>query len=153
MGHNLPGQAVDKAGMNKLAPTALAFATLLGLGLTQVPDRSVAASAQEAGQDDTTQDEGLSARVDALEAEVVALKQQVATATALVEESARYLAGAKARSEALLTTFDAVEKAGFTAGINFHSRELLLAGMRAYAADEAKGLPGAKQPEPAAGKR
>jgi hypothetical protein len=118
--------------MKMLLPTGIALALLLGLGLAQTP---APAGAQDDG-----------ARIEALEAQVAALQADLAAQAKLVEETTRYLAGAKARSEALLQTFDAAEDAGFTAGINFHSREILLAGMRSYVRGEAQDLPGAPRP-------
>jgi hypothetical protein len=115
-----------------LAPTAVLLSLFLGLGLAQDPPP----------------DESLTQRVAALEEEVAALRKEVDAGKALAEETTRYLAGAKQRSDALLGTFDEAEKLGFTAGINFTSREVLLAGLRAYVRDEAAGLPGAKKAEP-----
>jgi hypothetical protein len=118
--------------MKTLLPTGLALALLLGLGLAQPP------SQDDGGAGDD-------ARLRALETEVTALKADLKANKLLLEETTRYLAGAKARSAALLKTFDEAQDAGFTAGINFRSREILLAGLRAYVSDEAAGLPGAKK--------
>jgi hypothetical protein len=120
--------------MKTLLPTGLALALLLGLGLAQAPSQDGGG----AGDD---------ARLRALETEVAALKDELKANKLLLEQTTRYLAGAKARSTALLKAFDQAQDAGFTAGINFHSREILLAGLRAYASDEAVGLPGEKKPQ------
>ena len=118
-------------------PTLAAVLALLGTGL-----------AQEASQDPQ---DPLDARVEALEQEVLALRAETAAQKALLEETTRYLAGAKQRSDDLLKTLDEAQKAGFTAGINYTSREILLAGFREYARGEAADVPGAppkkKEPE------
>jgi hypothetical protein len=125
--------------MKTLLPTAFALALLLGLGLAQTPTPApTPAPAPE-------QEESSAARLKALEAEVAALRNDVRANKQLLEEATRYLAGAKARSQGLLQTFDEAQQAGFTAGINYTSREILLAGFRAYASDEAAGLPGVQK--------
>ncbi|MEM7307178.1 MAG: hypothetical protein AAF682_10935 [Planctomycetota bacterium] len=102
-------------------------------------------------QDDPPQEDPLAERVQALEDEVASLKRDLAAKTAKNEEILRYLAGEKTRGTALLRTFDEAEQAGFTAGINFRSREILLAGLRAYVNDAQKGLPGGKKADSAGG--
>jgi hypothetical protein len=121
--------------MKNLLPIAVALSLFLGLGLAQDPPPEQAP------------DQALAHRVEVLEQEVLTLKQEVQAGKALAVETARYIEGAKERSEALLQTFDDAEKANFVAGINFTSREILLAGLRAYARSEAAGLPGTKEPE------
>ncbi len=116
-----------------LLPTILAL-SFVCLGLAQDPP--------EEGTE-----ERLVERVEVLEGELATLKEEAAAQKALTEEALRYLAGAKQRSEALLKVFDESEKAGFTAGINFTSREILLAGLRAYVRDEAANLPASKKVE------
>ena len=120
-----------------LAPAAVALLFLLGIGLAQDPPP------------DETPDETLSKRVEVLELEVLTLKKEVQAGRVLAEETTRYLAGNKERSEALLKVLDDAEARGFTAGINFTSREVLLAGWRDYLAGEAEGLPAPKKAEPA----
>src|SRR5262245_57798172 len=119
-----------------LALTAAAILFLLGLAFAQDPP-------QESTESKLTK------RIEVLEREVATMKKEVEASKTLVEETTRYLAGAKERSDALLQTFDESEKLGFTAGINFDSRKVLLAGLRAYVRGEAEGLPGAKKPAPA----
>jgi hypothetical protein len=118
-----------------LLPIAVALSLFLGLGFAQDPP------AEE------TQDQALSRRVEVLEQELATMKLEVEAGKTLDLETARYLAGAQERSEALLAVFDEAEKKGFIAGINFTSREVLLAGLRAYVRDEAVGIPQPKQPE------
>lgn len=136
--------------MKKLLPTGIALALFLSLGLAQPPVQEPAPKPNvDSAQGDAKSD--VSARLKALEAEVATLKAELAASKTMLDETTRYLAGAKSRSEALLKTFDVAQEQGFTAGINFTSRETLLAGLRAYAKGESEGLPGAKPaPEPAA---
>ena len=119
-----------------LLPAGVALLFLLGLGLAQDPP-------------DDTPEAKLNRRIEVLEKEVATLKKEVEAGRGLAEETTRYLAGAKERSDALLKTLDEAVAKGFVAGINFESREVLVAGWRAYLNGEADGLPGAKKPEPA----
>jgi len=138
--------------MKKLLPTGIALALFLSLGLAQPPVQEPAPQPDvESAKDDAKGD--VSARLKALEAEVATLKAELAASKTMLDETTRYLAGAKARSEALLKTFDQAQEQGFTAGINFTSRETLLAGFRAYAKGESEGLPGAKPATETAAKR
>ena len=88
---------------------------------------------------------GMTERLEALEQEVSQLKSDLAAKTAAAEEVQRYLAGEKERGTALLKAFDEAEQAGFTAGINYRSREILLGGLRSYVKDAQKGLPAPKK--------
>lgn len=119
-----------------LALTSVALLFLLGLGLAQDPPED-------------TLETKLTRRIDVLEREVATLRKEADAGRTLAEETTRYLAGAKERSEALQKVLDESEALGFTAGINFDSRKVLLAGWRAYLSGEADGLPGAKKPDPA----
>lgn len=65
-----------------------------------------------------------------------------------LEQTVDYLRRQAGQAEDLLRTLDESEDAGFTAGINPRSRELLLAGFRAAASEAQVGLPG-DAPEPA----
>ena len=83
-------------------------------------------------QQDAKQD--LREQVEALEGRVVAVEG--------------YLAAQVEADKALLTAVDRSVDQGFTAGINFPSRETLVAAWRARAAAAAKGLPGAAPDAP-----
>jgi hypothetical protein len=105
------------------------FALCFGLGLAQSPPQA----------------DPLEPRVQALEAEVAALKQDFAAQAARVAQTTGYLAAQKHRAAALLKTLDQSEQEGFTAGINYRSREVLLAGLRSWARGQGLDLTGAKQ--------
>ena len=96
-----------------------------------------------APQDDAGND-NLAKRVEALETEVQALRTELKATRALQDETSRYLDAQARAAKDLQGSFDAAEKAGYTAGINFRSRELLLAGWRSYTATQLKGVPGRK---------
>ena len=72
----------------------------------------------------------LERRVEALEQQVVSLNRDAGERTALLEDVLRYLSTQGKAAESMLFTFDESEEQGFTAGINFTSRETLLAGLR-----------------------
>jgi hypothetical protein len=122
--------------MKKLLPLAsvlLALPLLTGLS-------ALTASPQES-------QEGLEGRVAKLEEELAAAKKREQETRALLEQTLVYLEQRARSAQALLTALDESEREGFTAGINFRSREILLAGFRAYWGETPKGLP---KPAPAA---
>lgn len=83
----------------------------------------------------------LEMRVAGLEAELVrALERERALEERIVRLE-RYVEGLAKSSEGLTATLQASEEAGFTAGINPRSRELLLAGWREHLAVLRAGLP------------
>lgn len=97
--------------------------------------------------------DALEARVAALEGELAAMKKQDDETRALLEQTIGYLDAQASGAKALLGVLDRSEAAGFTKGINFESREMLLAGFRAYWAGAEKGvpkLPAPPKPEPKA---
>ena len=112
--------------MKLLVPTIVASGLLLTAGFAQ---------------DETPPAPSEDQRMRALESEVAALKTELAERSTQLETVTRYLAGEKARGDALLGVFDQSEEMGFTAGINFRSREVLLAGLRAYVRGAQQGLP------------
>jgi hypothetical protein len=116
--------------MKKLLPCAsLLFALPLLTGLTAL------AAPPPDGQ------ESLEARVAKLEEELAASKKREQETRALLEQTLVYLDQRSKGAQALLAVLDESEREGFTAGINFRSREILLAGLRAYWGDTPKGLP------------
>lgn len=103
------------------------------------------------GQDD------LGARIEALEQKVVGLTAANAelvlalgTSRALIDETTAYLEAQAASAAAMTATLAKSEELGFTAGINFESREVLLAGWRAHLKTIEKDVPGARQKRAAA---
>jgi len=96
------------------------------------------------------QDKGLEERVAALETELAAERKKNEETRALLEQSIAYLDVQAQSAKTMLTTLDDVEREGFTPGINFRSREILLAGMRAVWGSTQQGVP--KLPGAAKGK-
>ena len=102
------------------------------------------------------QDDTLAGRVGALETELTAaraaieaLTAEVASSTALTEQTAAWARGQAAAASAMAATLDAAEGAGFTKGINYTSREILLGGWRRRLAAQGEGVPGAPPPREA----
>ncbi len=83
----------------------------------------------------------LEKRVAALEAVVAEQKQINQDLHVRLEETIVYLDKMRASGQALLADLVQVEELGFTAGINYQSRELILAGFRGYLSAQQSGLP------------
>jgi len=105
------------------ACTAFVFVLLLAVfsGMCQPPVH---------GQDQT------------LENRVAQLERRLADTEALLDETVGYLHTMAKASSSMLEVLDQSQELGFTAGINFKSREVLLAGFRAYWANAMKDVPG-----------
>jgi len=88
----------------------------------------------------------LDERVAALERALADEEAQHAETRALLDTTLIYLDAQSQAANKLLAVLDQAEAEGFTAGINFRSRELLLAGFRAYWGTKGKGLPEPKTP-------
>lgn len=110
---------------------------LIGLGLVVALAGAATSGAQ--GPD-------LEARVAALESELNASAARTVELTERADRLESFVQEISKSSEALAATLTASEEAGFTAGINPRSRELLLEGWRAHLATLRAGLP--KPPEP-----
>lgn len=78
-------------------------------------------------------------------AQVQELAGEVQKANHLLEETVAYLNQQAAGGRDLKAQLSAVEEAGFTAGQNWRSRELLLEGIRAWIDNQQKDLPGEKK--------
>lgn len=103
--------------------------------------------------DDPAQDDR-QAQIEALTAEVVALRLEVERLSAVtadvVERTATLESGFSTltkEAKALTKVLDRSEEQGFTAGINFESRVTLLAGWRRYLNALSAAAPKAQQPE------
>ena len=83
----------------------------------------------------------LEKKVAALEDELATLKEKSAQDKALLEQVVASLEGQSQEATKMLASLDESEQLGFTAGINFRSREVLLAGMRGYWSEVQKGVP------------
>lgn len=79
-------------------------------------------------------------RAEALALEVAELKTALSSTIKFVGEQAK-------AAQAMAETLDASEQAGFTAGINFESRHLLLRGWREQLAAAQKNLPVVAEPK------
>jgi len=80
--------------------------------------------------------------------ELGAMAADLERTTGLLDQTVRYLREQSKGAAAMAATLDASERAGFAKGINFGSRELLLAGWRAQLAAQQRGLPGKPPPDP-----
>lgn len=79
-------------------------------------------------------------RAEALALELAELKTTLSSTIKFVGEQAK-------AAQAMAETLDASEQAGFTAGINFESRHLLLRGWREQLAAAQKNLPVIAEPK------
>ena len=93
----------------------------------------------------------LEERVAELEAQLLVLRKEDAAAQARLDQVSRYLEAQAQGGKALASQLDRVEELGFAKGINYESRQVLLAAFRGFTAGLQKGLPAA--PRPAAEER
>lgn len=134
----------DRERTMKKLLTAAAFAFLAGVtGLAL--RTSVPAQAAQAGR----APQELEARVATLEGELALEKKRHDETRALLEQTLAYLEKQAKAAQALLVTLDESEREGFAVGENWRSRQILLAGLRAYGSEE-QGVPkAATAPTPA----
>lgn len=90
----------------------------------------------------------LAQRVEALETELAAaraesagLSQELAASAQTLDALVEWVGAQAKQADALTATLQSAEEQGFTAGINYQSRETLLAGWRKALAETSKGLP------------
>lgn len=114
--------------MKLLLSTLVAGALLASMfSAAAAPRGARAASAQ-----DPVVQAPLEARVAALEGALGAEKARHDETRALLEATLAYLDRQAKGADSMLATLDASEQAGFTSGINFNSREILLRGFRDF---------------------
>ena len=89
---------------------------------------------------DLAQQQDLAARLDRAEATIATLEAGHAKLEEEVTKLREFTKAGAGRADALLSSLTRSEGLGFTAGINFQSREELLAGFRAYLNDTKEGL-------------
>jgi hypothetical protein len=89
----------------------------------------------------------LEARVAALEGELALEKKRHEETRALLDQSLAYLERQSKAAQTLMGVLDESEKQGFAWGENWRSREILLAGFRAYWGGM-QGAPKAPEPPP-----
>lgn len=89
----------------------------------------------------------LEARVKSLEHELADERGRNEEARELLVQTVAYLHAHAKAGEGVLGTLTESEKLGFTAGINFRSREVLLDGLRGYYASLEEDLPAVPKQE------
>lgn len=89
--------------------------------------------------------EALDGRVAALEVALAKEQKAHAETRALLDQTIEYVRTQAQTAEKMMAVLDAAEAAGFTAGINFRSREILLGGFRDVWSTAQKDVPGGKQ--------
>jgi hypothetical protein len=102
---------------------------------TEVQGAHVAQGAQDAKQ------QGLEERVAALENELATEKRRHDETRELLVKTLAYLEEQSAAADKLLATLTESEAQGFAVGENWRSREILLAGFRAYWGAKSTNLP------------
>lgn len=110
-----------------------------------------AALTLSAGAQSSQEEADLRQRVELLEqqlaearTEVDGLKDALTQNTQSLDQLTRWVEAQSKSAAAMASTLDSAEAQGFTAGINFESRETLLAGWRKALAETQKGLGGEK---------
>ena len=91
------------------------------------------------------QESGLESRVSALEAALADEEKAHAETRAILDQTVAYIQNQAKTAQKMMTVLDSAEAAGFTAGINFKSREMLLAGFRQTYGNAQKDVPGGKK--------
>jgi hypothetical protein len=116
---------------------------LAGLGAAMLV---LAASASSPAEVDLTQRvETLELDLERARQKVTGLSEEVARTGAVLDRLQKWVAAQAEGAKSLSATLDTSEQQGFTAGINFTSRETLLAGWRQSLGVMAQGLtPAAK---------
>jgi outer membrane murein-binding lipoprotein Lpp len=90
----------------------------------------------------------LEEKVRTLEDKVLKLRTELKATRTVQAKLLRYLDGQAKAAEGLAKALDESEKAGFTYGQNFKSREILLSGFRKRIAAVRQGLPAAPKEMP-----
>jgi len=110
---------------------------------------TISGSAQVA-QDNATLEERVAELEQALEearSQLAGLSESAAVEAATLDAVTVYLQNQAKQAAEMTTTLAKAEKQGFVAGINYPSRETLLAGWRSQLLAQQKGLPGDVPPE------
>lgn len=105
--------------------------------------RSPVASAAQGGSTDERV-ATLERELSITNARLLAAEKELKDAVGLLEQVSTYLEVQGQASDAMMTTLEASEAAGFAWGENFRSREILLAGWRDQLAAVKQSLPRAK---------
>ena len=107
------------------------FSAVSFLALSGVVAFSLRASAPAQAQSNA-QAQGLEARVAELETDLAAVKKKNEETRALLDQTLTYLEKETKAAQTLLSALDQCEKEGFAVGENWHARQTMLAGLRAY---------------------
>ncbi len=110
---------------------------------------SAGVAPRTASAQDPAVQQALEARVAALETALTQEKARHQETRALLEQTVGYLERQAKGAEAVLAVLDASEEAGFTSGINFESRVILLGGLREFWTGVRTAVPQSKPPPPA----
>ena len=113
----------------------------LSLALILVASAALALPTQDGAEDEGAGADTLESRVTALEKELADQRRVQAETERRLEQAIAYLHQQARASQSMLASVDASEAAGFTAGINFRSREILLAGFRSLWDTAQENLP------------
>ncbi|MFT5288344.1 MAG: hypothetical protein ACI8QS_003125 [Planctomycetota bacterium] len=93
------------------------------------------------------QDSDLEPRMAALEREVSTLQEENAQLRVLLDSTVAYLEAQSRSSKEMLASLDVSEGQGFTKGINYRSRETMIAAFRSFWKGVSTGLPTTVKPE------
>ncbi len=115
----------------------LALLALTTLGVSQEPE----------GNTPPAPTPDLEERVARIEKELAETREELARVAERAERAEAFAQSLARAAKRMASTLDASEKAGFTAGINFRSREILLAGWREWLSEIERG---ARAPKPEA---
>jgi hypothetical protein len=133
--------------MKTLLPAAVLLFVPLTAAVTRPTGAEVRGAPSVQGAPDAKQ-QGLEERVAALENELATEKRRHDETRELLVKTLAYLEEQSAAADKLMATLTESEAEGFAVGENWRSREILLAGFRAYWGAKSTNLP--KAPKPAA---
>jgi len=126
--------------------TALALTGALCLSTFALPE--VRAQEQEKVETPAPQADGLASRVEALESELKQLRMANKSQEALLKQAILYLENQATSAAALSAAMTRTESLGFTKGINYQSREVMLSALQAHCKALQKNVPRLPKPAP-----
>ncbi len=135
--------------MKKLQPiAAILFACCAGLSLSLAQsgdDPSPHTPPPKVEKEEKAPSANTEKRLALLEAQLREEQARHEETRQRLEETIRYLNDQADRASTVMVELDRSEAEGFTAGINFRSREILLGGFRGYWGEARSGLPQATE--------
>ena len=132
--------------MKQTLPALLALALTSALCLSALSLPSVIAQETPAAVVGVQTDDDVESRLAALEQELKDLKLANKKQEALLEQAVKYMESQAASGAKLSAAMDRIDSMGFTKGINFKSRELMLAAFKAHCAALQKDVPRLAKP-------